>query len=158
MTIAIHSVDLVEHVAAHAGVSTELASTALAEVLAGLAGTLDPPAIALLETELPAELVPRMHRAGPPVPIEDRLLAAGIPSGLVRELEASVAHVLGEELSVEALAAVRAAVAPELAAWFADPSPRIVRHTVLRGRHQRPTLADGRPGSMHPLSEARPRR
>jgi len=155
MTIAIHGVDLVAHVAAHAGVPAELASTALTEVLAGLALSLGPPGVALLESELPAELAPALHRHGVGLPLEDRLIGAGVPRGLARELVASVARVLGEELSNDALAAVRAAVSPEHAAWFAEPSRAIVHHAEPR---RSSTLAGGKPGSLHPLSESRPRR
>ncbi|MEO8554067.1 MAG: transaldolase family protein, partial [Kofleriaceae bacterium] len=115
MTIAIHAVDLFAHVAAHAGVPSELAGTAVTELLAGLAPLLDPAGVELVASELPVELAPAIHHVGPPLPIEDRMLAAGIPRGLVRELLASVARVLGEELSTEALVAVRAVVSPELA-------------------------------------------
>jgi hypothetical protein len=148
--------DLCAHVAAHAGVPIALAERATQEVLAGIGGTLTPAGRELVADELPAGLGSAIL-AGDSLttPIEDtivdHIVALGVTLGQARELIASVCRVLIEELSGEAVDALRVGVPTALAALLVEPAtdeppPR----QALDPRHA--TLADGRPGSQHPLS------
>jgi uncharacterized protein (DUF2267 family) len=146
--------DLCSHVAAHAGVPIALAERATRAVLAGIGGTLTPAGRELVADELPAGLGAAILAGGSlTAPIEDHVVALGVTLGQARELIASVCRVLIEELSSEAVDALRVGVPTALAALLVEPAtgeppPR----RALDPRHA--TLADGRPGSQHPLSDA----
>ncbi len=146
--------DLCSHVAAHAGVPIALAEQATRAVLAGMGGTLTPAGRELVADELPAGLGAAILASGSPAtPIEDRLLGLGATAGQARELLASVCRVLVEELSSEAVDALRVGVPAALAALLVapirdEPPPRPAPD------RRRDTLAEGRPGSRHPLSDA----
>ncbi len=148
---------LLSHIAAHAGVSTDLAQRAACAVLSGLGAYLSASGRQLVADELPPELAAALLAAdGLATPIDERLLAPGITAGRARELIASVLRVLAEELSDEAVRALRGGAPPELAALLAPPT-REAPARAAPGAH-RETLAAGRPGSHHPVSEARPQR
>ncbi|HEX8114368.1 MAG TPA: DUF2267 domain-containing protein [Kofleriaceae bacterium] len=146
--------DLCSHVAAHAGVPTGLAEQATRAVLAGMGGTLTPAGRELVADELPAGLGAAILAGGSPaMPIEDPLLGLGVTPGQARELIASVCRVLVEELSSEAVDALRVGVPTALAALLVEPvTDEPPPRPALGPRHD--TLADGHPGSHHPLSDA----
>src|SRR5262249_40389021 len=71
------------------------------------------------------------------------------------ELLASVCHVVAEQLSAEAIEALLGSLPIGIARMLGPVSPELGRRSTARP--QRDTLAGGRPGSRHPLSEAGPR-
>lgn len=149
--------DFVEHVAAHGGLPFDRANTATRVVLATLGGYLSDARRALIAEELPVAL--RETLLAPrdaALPLEEALLAPGEDVGRVREAIASVCRVLGEELSTESLAFLRAAVPAELARFLAEPAREATREELVAG--MRDTLSSGRPGSHHPISETPPDR
>jgi uncharacterized protein (DUF2267 family) len=150
--------DLCSHVAAHAGVPAALAEQATRAVLAGIGGTLTPAGRELVADELPAGLGAAILAGGSlATPIEDQMLALGTTAGQTRELIASVCRVLVEELSGEAVDALRVGAPAALAALLVEPVPEPVTEPPpprpALGR-RRDTLAEGLPGSHRPLSEA----
>lgn len=152
--------NFVSHVAAHAGVSADRAERAARAVLAGIGACLSAPCRQLVASELPAELAADVL-AGKErgIPIDERVREPGTAPGEARELMASVARVLAEELSAEALLAVRGRAPSVFAALLEPPArgaPPPARAAATGDR--RATLAAGRPGSRHPVSEARARR
>jgi uncharacterized protein (DUF2267 family) len=142
------------HVAAHAGVPVALAERATRTVLAGIGGTLTPAGRELVADELPAGLGAAILAGGSlATPIEDHVVALGVSLGQARELIASVCRVLVEELSSEAVEALRVGIPTALAALLVEPvTDEPPPRPALDPRHD--TLADGRPGSQHPLSDA----
>src|SRR5262249_15228069 len=82
--------------------------------------------------------------SGIAVPLEERLLEAGITSGRAHELVASGCRVLAEELSTEALTAVRAAVPPSLAGLLTTPAQDLSPPSP--GARPHATPADRAPG------------
>jgi uncharacterized protein (DUF2267 family) len=147
--------DLCSHVAAHAGVPIALAERATRTVLAGMAGTLTPAGRELVADELPAGLgAAILADSSLATPVEDRVVALGVGLGQARELIASVCRVLVEELSGEAVDALRVGVPTALAALLVEPvTDEPPPRPALDPRHD--TLSDGRPGSQHPLSAGR---
>jgi uncharacterized protein (DUF2267 family) len=145
--------DLCSHVAAHAGVPIALAERATRAVLAGIGGTLTPAGRELVADELPAGLGAEILAGGSlATPIEDHVIALGVTLGQARELIASVCRVLIEELSGEAVDALRVGVPTALAALLVEPvADEPPPRQALDQRHE--TLADGHPGSRHPLSD-----
>lgn len=153
----VEDIDLTLHVAAHAGVSQDRARQATAAVLAGFGALLGEPHRRLVADELPpAFAAALLSGEEPPARIADLACAPGEPPGRARELVASVCHVLVEELSEEAVDALRGCAPPELAEWLAPVAPERPSDATADAHHE--TLAVGRPGSRHPVSEARPRR
>lgn len=146
--------DFTCHVAAHAGVPAPFAERVTRTVLAGIGGYLGPTDRRLVADELPgafgAAVLAGSDRA---LPVEEHLLALGVPLGHAGELIASVYRVLVEELSTEALDAIRAAVPVALAAQLAASAPS-EPPPPPPSEHPRDTLAGGRPGSHHPISDA----
>jgi len=158
--------DFTSHVVAHAGVATGFAARVTRVVLAGIGGYLSPGARQLVAGELPPELgavvLAGSDLAGP---IEEHVLALvpdlgpdlgpnlGPNLGHARELIASVCRVLVEELSTDALGVIRAAVPSTLAPLFQDATASEAPPHAVAG-YPRDTLAEGRPGSHHPVSSA----
>ncbi|HEX2685159.1 MAG TPA: DUF2267 domain-containing protein [Kofleriaceae bacterium] len=148
---------IVSHVAGHAGVSHDRAERATRAVLSGLGAYLTPAYRQLVADELPAPLgAALLDNTGVAVPIEERVLGPGVTAGRAYELVASVCRVLAEELSTRALLALRAAVPIGIASLLATPSPELAGTPPDRRRYE--TLAGGRPGSRHPISDAPPTR
>lgn len=174
--------DLCSHVAAHAGVSRALAEQATRAVLAGMGGTLTPAGRELVADELPTGLSAAVLAGDSLIaPIEQPLLEAGVTAGQARELIASVCRVLVEELSGEAVDALRVGVPAALAALLVAPASdeppahggfgERAQHAAQHGsiaednphattklssargpaRHH-DTIAEGRPGARYPLS------
>lgn len=140
------------HVAGHAGIPVVDADHVARTVLSGLGGYLTTTQRDLVADELPAELGAALSEsASIAVPIEERLLAAGMSASRAHELVASVCRVLGEELSTQALLVLRQAVPRPLAELLTWPSTEL---TARPERGTQSTLASGRPGSRHPISEA----
>lgn len=139
-------------VAAHAGVSIERASRASDAVLAAIGAYLSAPFLELVAEELPPGLA-RALRAGSGLaaPIDERVLDPGATAGQARELIASVCRALAEDLSNDALTALRRSLPPEIAELLTPPAPEAPRRAAP-GAH-RETLAEGRPGSRRSLSE-----
>lgn len=146
------AVELVSHVAAHAGVSEVTAERILHEVLGGIGGMLSRADRTFFEEELPAPLAAVVERGGSVAqPLEERVLPYARSAGHARELVASVCHVLAEELSTEALDLVRATLPPTVRD-FATPTAPEREHAATDRRRG---LAGGHFGSEHPLDEAR---
>jgi uncharacterized protein (DUF2267 family) len=150
----------VDHVAAHAGISAPHAGIVAGQVLSVLSAHLSRPVRELLREELPAELARGLRddddHDSSTLPLEERVLEAEMTAGHARELVASVCHVLADELSSVALDAVRREVPAEVATLL-EPSAAEPTQVATEPR-KNATLASGRPGSEHPLSEARPPR
>jgi uncharacterized protein (DUF2267 family) len=85
----------------------------------------------------------------------------GAPPGLAREHAQSVCRSLAELLHDEDLRRLARRLSDEVAALLLPsgtaPKPATARERP-RARRERRTLAEGRPGSSKPLSEARPQR
>jgi uncharacterized protein (DUF2267 family) len=144
--------DLVEHVAAHAGVESGEASTATRVVLSAIAGYLGSPARGEIAQELPPTLrASWLAGDDHALPLEEHLLGPGRTVAQVRELIGSVCYVLSERFSREALAAIRVATPPELARWFAATESEVAHDEQVPGLRE--TLARGRPGSHHPIAD-----
>jgi uncharacterized protein (DUF2267 family) len=149
--------DFAAHVAAHAGITEELARRLTREVLEGLGQHLSEPGRQIVAEELPPELGAALWGPGGdalPRPIMERASEPGTSPSQVRELVASVCRVLEEELSDEALRELREAAPVEVAELLQPPGPELVRTPAAPQQHE--TLASGRAGSHHPLSEAHP--
>ncbi|MEO6776923.1 MAG: DUF2267 domain-containing protein [Kofleriaceae bacterium] len=139
----------IAHVVAHAGSSTDQADLAIRAVLAAIGGELDRAQLDLVADELPPALAAALCEGGGAArPVEDELCAWGVRLGAARELVASVCHALAEGLSNEALAAIRAVASPTIVSFLAADEVELAP-PVGRGS----TLATGRHGSHHPLSE-----
>jgi uncharacterized protein (DUF2267 family) len=81
----------------------------------------------------------------------------GVSLGFAREHAQIVCRVLGESLPGEALGSLDRALPAPFAALFHSPSwrPALTQHPLAHDdRHH--TLATGRPGAKHPLSESAP--
>jgi uncharacterized protein (DUF2267 family) len=142
----------VTHVAAHSGLPPDAADRVARMVISGI-GTYLPAAHAQLAAdELPPELGAALIAGdGLAVPIEERIVALGQTVGRARELIASVCRVLAEQLSIEAIAAIRRALPPDLAALVVSPA---LEHHEISAEPAATTLATGRPGSRHPISDS----
>jgi uncharacterized protein (DUF2267 family) len=87
----------------------------------------------------------------------------GIDVGFAREHAEVVCQIVGESLSDEGLALLRRHLPPPIAELFApreavEPPEPAPHRTIARAPAPRTTLAEGREGSRHPVSEARPER
>jgi uncharacterized protein (DUF2267 family) len=134
-----------EHVAGHAGVSLDRAEQVTRAVLARIGASLTPGRRQQIAEELPPAIASSLleHDA----PVHDAF------SVHHREIVASVYHVLAEDLSNDALGWLRTEL-PERMAEMLVADASSVTHTSTLGD----TLATGRPGSKHPLSESGKRR
>lgn len=145
----------IAHVAGHSGVSFERAEHVTRVVLAGLGSYLSSATRQFVADELPARLGGMLHEvAGVAIPLEERVLDTADTAGRARELVASVCRVLAEELSNDALRALRARLPPSLAELLATPGQDLATRPPEPRRNA--TLATGRPGARHPISESHP--
>lgn len=145
--------DFISHVADHAGAPADRAGRATRAVLAGIGSYLSASHRQLIADELPPALATALLAdPGVGTPIAERVLAPGITAGRARELIASVCRVLAEELSAEAVRALRGCLPPDLAALL-EPAARERTARIAPGA-RRETLAAGHPGSRQPASEA----
>jgi uncharacterized protein (DUF2267 family) len=154
---------LVEEVAARAGFpDAEGAERATRAVLGVIAERLSRSECEALAEALPAGFVEPLRRAELDAGFEvDDLYACvareeRVTIGFAKEHAVSVCQVVAEALSDEALGRLERALPRSIATLFergstaSDLPPR----ATSRGG----TLAEGRPGSSHPISEARPER
>lgn len=149
------SADFATHVAAHAGVPPARAEDASVAVLKGIGSHLSGPTRELVAEELPASLGAAVLEAeSRATPIEEHVLAPGETAGQAREIVASVCRVLVEELSTDAVAAIRGSLPVIYARLFASSAPEEPEPAGERDD----TLATGHPGSRHPIADARPGR
>jgi uncharacterized protein (DUF2267 family) len=131
--------------------SADRAETAMRGLLGGLGRRLAPAQRDLVAEELPPALAALLVESGElAIPLEEMLLVDR-DLGDTRELIASACRALAEELSVEAVEALRAAAPPSIAALFVTADPAV----PAGGSRNRQNLASGRPGSQRPLSERR---
>jgi hypothetical protein len=136
----------------HSGTTVERAAAVAPEIIAGLAAYLTPARRDFLADELPEELAAAVRRSDLlATPIEERILGPGINLGHAHELVASSCRALAEVLSIEAIDVLRSSVPAGLAVWLDPPTSALID---VPSRST--TLASGRPGSSHPISEARP--
>ena len=149
--------ELIARVVLHSGLSTEEAQAAIVTVLAALRAELGRPEAEALADELPHELAAALrhgrHEGGGSLA---RRVAAveRVPLGDAVEHAACVCRALAALVPREVLERVRAAASTETAALLVAPEPNVLEAHPHAARH---TLAEGRPGSRRPLSEARPR-
>jgi uncharacterized protein (DUF2267 family) len=148
---------LASHVAAHAGVSPPLADYVLRAVVAGFGGYLSPANRQLIADELPVPLSAALRSASDDRrPIEDRVQLAGMSQAQTRELIASVCKVLAEELSDEALAALRASLPASVASLFVPSAPE-VEHIASPLHRQGSSVAEPNPHGEIKLSSGKRR-
>lgn len=155
---------LLEGIIRYGGAATvETAVGALRATLATLGDRLPDDARAILADALPQRVakVLRAHRYGGPFDVDvlyERVARReGVPLGVAREHVQVVCRVLGEVLPERVARVLEAALPRSFGELFrrpeAGPPP------PHRARTEAPalnTLASGKPGSLHPLSEARP--
>ena len=143
---------VVSRFVSHSGANAELAGSVAPEIVAGIAAYLTPAQRDLVADELPEELATEVWRVDLlATPIEERILGPSISVGRAHELVASMCRTLAEVLSIEAIDALRSSLPSELGAWLEPPS-----NSLDRSPRSAYTLASGRPGSSHPISEAHP--
>jgi uncharacterized protein (DUF2267 family) len=155
---------LLEQIIRHGGAANvKAAAAALKATLATLGDRLPDHERALLAGALPQRVakVLHAHRYGGPFDIlelYDRVARReGVPLGAAREHVQVVCRVLGEVLPEYVVRALQAAMPSAFAELFiVPPAPGPLSHHA----HVQPpalrTLASGKPGSLHPLSESRP--
>jgi uncharacterized protein (DUF2267 family) len=147
---------LASHVAAHAGVSTPLADYALRAVLAGIGGYLSPPFRQLVADELPPALAAALNSAlTDKRPIEQRVQLNGLSPVQRYELIASVCKVLAEELSDDALRALRSSLPAGTAKLFVPASAEVHHDSSLH--RQSSSVAEPNPHGDFKLSSTRGR-
>jgi uncharacterized protein (DUF2267 family) len=149
--------ELIEEVAAHAGVSRTEGARAIAALLATLAERLSAAESAALADALPDTLAAPLHSGCYEGTFDrDELIARvarreGVGLTFALEHAQSVGRVLAEALPPSLLERLRRALPPDIAALLAPPPVEAEPPPRTPYGH---TLADGRPGSRHPLSEA----
>lgn len=156
--------DLLSQVAERAGLAgLEEAAEIVRTVLAVICERLSWPVIQALAEELP---VPLSTSLRPGIPRQEFDLAElqgrvargeNVRPGFAVEHTGVVCQVVAEALSPGALYRLRAALPEPVGALFTPrESAGHFEHVHLDPNHR--TLAEGRPGSRHPLSESRPER
>jgi uncharacterized protein (DUF2267 family) len=154
--------ELLSHVAERAGLpDSQTAERTVLAVLEPLCERLRWPDLQALAEELPAPLAERLLKVSPGQELSlDALYTRvaqreSIRLGFAVERTGAVCQVVAESLSPAALHRLREALPEPMAALFTprEPSPPF-EHVHLDP--SRRTLAEGRPGSQHPVSEARP--
>jgi uncharacterized protein (DUF2267 family) len=155
---------LLEQIIRHGGAANVgAAAAALKATLATLGDRLPDNERNLLAGALPQRVakVLHAHRYGGPfdiVELYDRVARReGVPLGAAREHVQVVCRVLGEVLPEHVVSAVQAVIPSAFAELFT--SPPAGHPPPHHARIQAPalsTLASGKPGSLHPLSESRP--
>jgi uncharacterized protein (DUF2267 family) len=140
----------------------ERATRALLATLGALIAHLEPYDAQDLRSELPPALLARLDAAGEVEPDVVRAIAAREPTtwGFAIEHAQAVGEALVLELRPELLTRLRRRLPPALAALLEPrptstaPPPHPTRAPVALGEGT--TLATGRPGSRHPLSDSHP--
>jgi uncharacterized protein (DUF2267 family) len=148
---------LASHVAAHAGVSPPVADYALRAVVRGIGGYLTPAFRQLIAEELPAALATALDAATDDQrPFEARVQLMGMSPGQTRELIASVCKVLAEELSQEAMSALRSSLPGAVAKLFVPSAPPLEQPPLAYHR-QANSIAEPNPHADIKLSSGRRR-
>ena len=109
------------HVANRAGVPLTFADYGLRAVLTAIGPQLSPTGRELVAEELPPALAPELS-SGPMRELDPHDLMPGMRPGQAHAIVVSVCRVLADELSPEALAAVRTALPGDLARLFGRPA------------------------------------
>ncbi|KFA91980.1 DUF2267 domain-containing protein [Archangium violaceum] len=156
--------ELLSHVAEHAGLPGRAeAERIVGAVLPVLGERLSWPVVQALAEDLPASLAASLRDV---VPHQDFNLAelharvaerTRVPLGQAVEHTGLVCQFLAEALSPGTLHRLREALPEPMSALFTSREP-VEEFEFVHLEPGRGTLAEGRPGSHHPLSEARPER
>ncbi|MFE8596419.1 DUF2267 domain-containing protein [Archangium violaceum] len=156
--------ELLSHVAEHAGLPGRAeAERIVGAVLSVLGERLSWPVVQALAEDLPASLAASLRDV---VPHQDFNLAelharvaerTRVPLGQAVEHTGVVCQFLVEALSPGTLHRLREALPEPMSALFTSREP-VGEFEFVHLAPGRGTLAEGRPGSHHPLSEARPER
>ncbi|AKJ06096.1 DUF2267 domain-containing protein [Archangium gephyra] len=156
--------ELLSHVAEHAGLpGREEAERTVGAVLSVLGERLSWPVVQALAEDLPAPLATRLRDVSPHQDFnlaELHARVAGrtrVPLGQAVEHTGLVCQFLAETLSPGTLHRLREALPGPMSALFTPRGP-VEGFEYVHLEPGRGTLAEGRPGSHHPLSEARPER
>ncbi len=147
---------LTVEVSLHTGLGEREAAAVVSDVLAALRADLGRVEAEALALALPVMLAVPLLRGGSPAgeSVAARVAAAEkIPLGHAVEHVAAVCGALARRLPLPALERLRAALPAATARLLEPPSTPELEPTLHPRRN---TLAEGRPGSRHPLSEARP--
>ncbi|WP_375766908.1 DUF2267 domain-containing protein [Archangium gephyra] len=158
--------ELLSHVAEHAGLSGRQEAERTVRVVLEVVGErLSWPVVQALAEDLPAPLAEPLRSVAPHqdfnlaelhARVADRLR---VPLGRAVEHTGVVCQFLAEALPAGTLHRVREALPEPMSALFTPREPvddfAYVHVHLEPGRR---TLAEGRPGSAHPLSESRPER
>ncbi|WNG59889.1 DUF2267 domain-containing protein [Archangium gephyra] len=156
--------ELLSHVAEHAGLPGRAeAERIVGAVLSVLGERLSWPVVQALAEDLPASLAASLRDV---VPHQDFNLAElharvaermRVPLGQAVEHTGVVCQFLAQALSPGTLRRLREALPEPMSALFTSREP-VEEFEFVHLAPGRGTLAEGRPGSHHPLSEARPER
>lgn len=156
--------ELLSHVAGHAGLpDRQEAERTVRAVLEVLGERLSWPVVQALAEDLPAPLAASLRGVDPHQDFNLAELHArvasrtGAPLGRAVEHTGVVCQFLAEALPPGTVHRVREALPEPMSALFTPREPvEEFEYVHLKPGHR--TLAEGRPGSQHPLSEARPER
>lgn len=156
--------ELLSHVAERSGLaSPQQAERTVRAVLGVIRERLSWPTLQALAEDLPAPLAASLRVAGTPEEFDLVELYArvarreGVRPGFALEHTGIVCQVIAEALTPAALYRLREALPEEIAALF-QPREQAERFEPVHAAPRRRTLAEGRPGSQHPLYEARAER
>lgn len=150
---------LIGYVSLHSGLDEREAAAMVASVLAALRADLGRVEAEALADALPASLAAPLRQGRSPggPSVAARVAAAGhIAPGRAVEHVACVLGALAARLPATTLERLRAALPARTAALLVTATAR-EPELEPKPHAARSTLAEGRPGSRHPLSEARPR-
>ncbi|WP_257453772.1 DUF2267 domain-containing protein [Archangium lipolyticum] len=156
--------ELLSHVSAHAGLpGPEAAERTVRAVLEVIGERLAWPVVQSLAEDLPGPLAAGLRGVTPHQVFNLAELHARVASrlevrlGLAVEYTGVVCQFLAESLSPGTLHRLREALPEQMSALFAPREPgEPFEHVHVEPGHR--TLAEGRPGSRHPLSESRAER
>ncbi|MCY1075933.1 DUF2267 domain-containing protein [Archangium lansingense] len=156
--------ELLSHVAEHAGLpGRQEAERTVRAVLEVLGERLSWPVVQALAEDLPDSLAAGVRGVAPHqdfnlaelhARVADRM---GLPLGVAVEHTGLVCQFLTEALSPGTLHRVREALPEPMSALFTPREP-VEGFEYVRLKPGHHTLAEGRPGSQHPVSEVRPER
>ncbi|WP_224365615.1 DUF2267 domain-containing protein [Hyalangium versicolor] len=156
--------EFLSHVAERAGLpGLREAERTLHAVLGTISERLSWRAAQSLADDLPASLASSLRSGGAHQDFDLKELYARVARrdevrlGFAVERTAVVCQVIAEALSPAALRQLREALPEPMGELFTPREPEAHFEPVHRAPRGR-TLAEGRPGSQHPLSEARPER
>lgn len=153
--------ELLSHVAERAGLpGPQEAERTVRVVLGVISEQLSGPTVQALAEDLPPPLSSSLHAGGPHPSLDLAELHSRVASqeqvrlGFAVEHTAVVCQVLAEELSSGTLQRLHDTLPEPIGALFTPREPGAPFEHVHLDPVRR-TLAEGRPGSQHPLSEAR---